>query len=306
MSEENKNFENEESIVIENETKKFSFREFWRLHRKSILKVILVFFVLFLISLAIIGILYACDVFHFSQDDGFQFNTERFATLRVEPWFPIATVGLMVAVGIFASFIPAGSMAMILGTVAIWYGEDLWIAFVVSLSAVVITSVLMDVIGRFGGSRFIVWLIGQKEYDSALNLLKTKKYSYLPIMYSLPVFPDDALCLVAGTSKLNFLYHLIIIIVFRGVGVAFTVYGLGAIPWETFDSFWSWMVVGAVLIVWVTVILKIANFIDRKFSGFFISINDAQEIRRQKRIEKREEKKRLAEERESAEIKESK
>ena len=295
MTEENGNVNSTENENVEVAPRKFSIKRLFTEHYKSILKILLTLLALVALSVGIIGILFAIGVFEV-EEGSLVIRDELFAEIIDKPWFFLAFLGLQIVLGVFTSFIPLGSMAFILfAATAVWYKTP-WTAFLVCTTGVVLTSVVMDLIGRFGGVRFTKWLIGQKEYDSALELLKTKKYSYLPVMYLLPVFPDDALCMVAGVSKMNFWYHLIIIVLFRGAGVAFTVFGLTevlkAAPTETL---WDWMVLIAVLAVYTFIILKVAGFIDRKCSGFFIYLNDVQEIAKEKRKIKREQRRMLRE-----------
>ena len=56
----------------------------------------------------------------------------------------------------------------------------------------------MDLIGRFGGNKAIVKILGQEEYDEAKDLIQEKGMVYVPVMYLLPIFPDDAICMVSG------------------------------------------------------------------------------------------------------------
>ena len=98
-------------------------------------------------------------------------------------------------------FVPAVSMTFITVGV-ILFGAN-WKTFILCFSGVFLASVLMDLIGRFGGSKLIMKLIGQKSYDEALNLIQTKGMVYVPVMYLLPIFPDDAICMLCGSLKVK-------------------------------------------------------------------------------------------------------
>lgn len=229
-----------------------------RKNKKTLFKVFLLFICIILISLSIFLIFYFTGIIKF--DEGFSFNLDLFDEIKGHWWSYLVFLLLQVIFTTLLCFAPGGSMAFILLGVAL-FGAT-WETFLLCFSGVIISSILMDLIGRFGGSKIIIWLIGKETYNNALNILKEKGSVYLPIMYFLPVFPDDALCMVAGMIKIKFWLHLIYIILCRGVGVATIVFGISLIPFETFDTIWDWLVCGAVLLVYICLLLFIARKID--------------------------------------------
>lgn len=145
--------------------------------------------------------------------------------------------------------------------------------FLIVFSGIFISSIIMDLIGRIGGSRVIIKLIGKEEYENALGLLKEKGMVYVPFMYLLPLFPDDALCMCVGATKINFWIHTLEILLCRGIGCATMVFGINLIPNEiaTFSStnLWDYIVVITILAFWVIILFKIARFIDKKLTKYF-------------------------------------
>lgn len=170
-------------------------------------------------------------------------------------------------------FVPATSMTFItLGV--IMFGAN-WKAFLICFSGIIISSFLMDAIGRFGGSKLIIKLVGEKTYNEALELLQTKGVVYVPIMYLLPVFPDDAICMCCGALKIKWWVHYIEIILCRGIGCATIVFGVNLLPQDLMNALspFDWAFISThifdyltmltVLAFWVIVMLFIARKIDK-------------------------------------------
>ena len=64
-----------------------------------------------------------------------------------------------------------------------------WQTFLLCFAGVITSSFLMDILGRFGGSKIIIKLIGEEDYLKAEKLIKEKGISYLPLFYLFPAFP---------------------------------------------------------------------------------------------------------------------
>ena len=147
--------------------------------------------------------------------------------------------------------------------------------FLLCFSGVIIASIIMDLIGRFGGSRVIVKLIGQKSYDETFALVQTKGMVYVPVMYLLPIFPDDFICMICGSLRVKWWVHYIEIVLCRGIGCATIVFGISILPVDLISALKSfdWAFIGAhlwdyitmitVLAFWVIVLLFIARKIDK-------------------------------------------
>ena len=190
----------------------------------------------------------------------------------VGPWAIAVYILIRVFATIFLSFMPACSMAFDLLSLATFdYLPPIGI-FAICFSSVVLTSVVMDLIGRFGGNKAIVKILGKEEYDEAKDLVQEKGMVYVPVMYLLPIFPDDAICMVSGATKMNFWVHLIEIILCRGIGCATIIFGVQIIP-ENVSSFTSrdpldYMRVGAIIIFYVGLLLFLARKVDKWLSQY--------------------------------------
>lgn len=187
-------------------------------------------------------------------------------------WAVIAYILLRVVCTIFLSFMPACSMIFDLLSLAAFDYLPPFIIFLICFASVVLTSVVMDLIGRFGGNKAIVKILGQEEYDEAKDLVQEKGMVYVPIMYLLPIFPDDAICMVSGATKMNFWVHLLEIILCRGIGCATVIFGVQIIPKEV-SSFTStnvvdYLRVGLLIIAYVGLLLYLARKVDKWLSGY--------------------------------------
>ena len=95
---------------------------------------------------------------------------------------------------------------------------------------IVMTSYMAGVIvaywmGRKWGKKAVKWIAGsEEEYQHWADLInkKGKLFYFLTVLF--PIFPDDLLCLVAGSINLDFKFFIISNIVARFIGLISTVY----------------------------------------------------------------------------------
>ena len=79
-----------------------------------------------------------------------------------------------------------------------------------------------------------------------------------------PFFPDEALTMVAGTTRMKLSWFLPSIFVARGIGIAAIVFGLSIIPFDKFTSVWHWVIFVLAIAVLVVAVLLGA----KKFSSY--------------------------------------
>ena len=187
-------------------------------------------------------------------------------------WAIIVYIALRVVMTIFLSFMPACSMMFDLLSLATFSYLSPPLIFLICFASVVITSVVMDLIGRFGGNKAIVKILGQEDYDEAKGLVQEKGMVYVPVMYLLPIFPDDAICMVSGATKMNFWVHLLEIILCRGIGCATVIFGVQIIPKEV-SSFTSqnpldYMRIGLLILFYLGLLLYLARRIDKWLTSY--------------------------------------
>lgn len=226
---------------------------------KKILKILIVLLIVASISIALYFILR-----HFGFTD---VNLLKDYLRRTGPWAIVCYILLRVVCTVFLSFMPACSMIFDLLSLAAFDYLPPILIFLICLASIVITSVVMDFIGRFGGNRAIIKILGREEYEEASDLIKEKGMVYVPVMYLLPIFPDDAICMVSGATKMNFWVHLIEIFLCRGIGCATIIFGVQIIP-NGVASFTStnpmdYIRVGVVIITYLIVLLYLTRRIDK-------------------------------------------
>ena len=231
---------------------------------KKIIKIIIVLLVVASISVGLYFLLRA-----FGLTD---VNVLKDYLRRTGPWAILAYIALRVVATIFLSFMPACSMIFDLLSLAAFDYLPPIVIFLICLASIVLTSVVMDLIGRFGGNKAIVKILGQEEYDEAKDLIQEKGMVYVPVMYLLPIFPDDAICMVSGATKMNFWIHFLEILLCRGIGCATVIFGVQIIPNEV-SSFTStnpldYLRVGLLIIFYLSLLFFLTRKIDKWLTAY--------------------------------------
>ena len=99
--------------------------------------------------------------------------------------------------------------------------------FFVTLLAYTCGFIAAYLIGYKWGQKAVQWAAGSKEdYDKWSNLLTTKGKWWYALTVLFPFFPDDLLCIVAGSVKLNFKFYFIVNLVCRAIGLVFMIEAL--------------------------------------------------------------------------------
>ena len=188
---------------------------------------------------------------------------ETIASCGVWAW--VVFLILQVVLTILLCFIPASNMSFIALGVLL-FGAN-YKTFLLCFSGVLLSSVGMDLLGRFGLEKIVIFLIGQDDYNKAKNLINEYGKTYIPLFYLFPLFPDDAICFVVGSMRLNFWYHFLSILICRGIGVATIVFGVQLIPSEvanfTSTNLWDYIEVLTVIAFWVIVAFFVATKINK-------------------------------------------
>jgi uncharacterized membrane protein YdjX (TVP38/TMEM64 family) len=127
----------------------------------------------------------------------------------------------------------------------------------------------MYLTGRFGGYMICTKLLGEEDCKKASKLLNDKGLVFFPLMMLFPIFPDDALVMIAGTLKMSLKWFIPSIVICRGIGIATIIFGLSSVPFELFTTPWHW--IGFILAV-AALIIGIF-FLAFKFNNFLESRN---------------------------------
>ena len=155
------------------------------------------------------------------------------------------------------------------------FEDELWVTlsiilfgaktgFVLSTIAIMLVSLLLYLLGRNFGTKLASKFVGEETVVSMQNKLEVKGKLSLPFIYFIPFLPHDALCLVAGLSKMNFWYFFVITLLIRPIEIlAVCFLGGGIIDWKTLSTF-DYLLVTNIAIVDFYLLKKLAHKMESK------------------------------------------
>ena len=119
----------------------------------------------------------------------------------------------VVVIPIPSTFITMTSMKM--------YPDQLVLLYFLTLGVILLGVVITYFIGLKWGKKAVMWCAGNEdEYNKWQKVLQSKKTNAVYLFTVLfPIFPDDILCLVAGSIKMNFWWYLCCNVVGRAIGL---------------------------------------------------------------------------------------
>ncbi len=242
-------------------------KSFFKKHRKQIIDLAATAILLAAISLITFFVLLASNVIYF--DDGMKFNISLFRSFSSSWYGSILFVLLHMSLSILLCVIPGASMAFILLSQAVY--PEPWRAFLLSFISVMITSSAMYIVGKFGGYKLCSKILGEDDCKKALGLLRDKGTVFFPLMMMFPIFPDDALVMIAGTIKMRPSWFIPSIVIGRGIGIATITFGLSIIPFDKFTTPWHWLGFIAACAVSVVIVftlaIKLNKYIEKKHAS---------------------------------------
>jgi len=136
-----------------------------------------------------------------------------------------------------------------------------WQAFLLSFVSVMIASMTMYLVGRFGGYKICTMILGEEDCEKSLGLLRDKGTVFFPLMMMFPIFPDDALVMIAGTTRMSLKWFIPSIVVGRGIGIATIIFGLSLTDY--FTSPIHWIIFVILCIAFVIAIFSMANKLNK-------------------------------------------
>jgi len=175
-------------------------------------------------------------------------------------WGWIVFMVLFIICSVLLCFIP-GTSATFIAVSIIMFGALK--GFIISTVSVFLASSLMFWIGNTLGEKTAAKIVGKDSLEKAQNLLDVKSKMLLPLMFLFPVFPDDALCMVAGMTKMRYWYFAVVVAIFRTVGIATICFlGSGFIDWSQL-KITDWFVLINVCVFDIFLIFKYQNKIEK-------------------------------------------
>lgn len=240
-------------------------KDVFKNNKKNLLKLLLVLIILIVVSIVTMLLLLAFDLMYFVDGD-LHFNEALFHSFKNSWYGWLIVVLLQMLLTSLLCFVPGASMAFILLVQSLY--SNPWLAFAVSFTSVLLTSCVMYIVGRFGGYRLCVRLLGRHDCHKAITLLRNKGQVFFPIMMMFPIFPDDALVMMAGTIRMTLRWFIPSVVIGRGIGVAAIIFGLHIIPFEKFTTPWHWIIFVILCIILVGLIfflaIKFNQFMEKK------------------------------------------
>ena len=226
---------------------------------EKITKILLTLLIFLLISVVSTVILYLLGIIYY--DEGIQINQALFDSFKTTWYGVIVIIIAQVVITSLLSFVPGASMAFIMLLQALYNNPP--VAFFVAFSGVMLSSFMLYVLGRFGGYSLAKKIIGEEDCEKASDLLNNKGIIYFPIMMLFPIFPDDALVMVAGTLKMSLKWFIPSIVIGRGIGVATIIFGLSIVPFDKFTTVWHWIIFILICALGISLIFFLATMFNR-------------------------------------------
>lgn len=145
------------------------------------------------------------------------------------------------------------TLTVLVGTAI--YGP--FIAFLYATIGVILGSSIAFAIGRYCSRPAINWIFGKQKVEKYQNLLNMRTELILFLTLTLPFFPDDLICMMAGVSDIKYIKFLIISVFARGVGLAtISFFGSGKIIPFSGWGIAVWIAIALVLILGLIIALK--------------------------------------------------
>ena len=230
-------------------------------NKATILKFLCLLLIIALISLVTLGVLFLTGVLQY--DDGFVFNAEILDAFKGKWYGFIVFILIQTLLSMLLCVIPGVAAAFVMFSSVLY--PNPWMAFLLSYSCVIISSSVLYIVGRMGGYKICEKLLGKEDCEKSLNLLRTRGTVYFPLMMLFPIFPDDALVMIAGVTKMKLGWFIPSIVICRGVGAATIIFGMSVIPFNTFTSSYDWLILLTVCFFWIMEIFQLANKVDVYF-----------------------------------------
>lgn len=168
---------------------------------------------------------------------------------------------ISICVLVFFCFVPLINTSLIVLGIALFGSK---IAFVTNIVAVFFSTSILFLIGDKLGEGFAKKLVGEKSLNDAQNMIDHKSKFWLPILFLVPSLPDEALCLVAGMTKMKYWYLITVSMIYHTIEIGlFCFIGSGLINWSAL-SIIDWFVLINIVIIDFFLLVKLEKYIERK------------------------------------------
>lgn len=205
---------------------------------KKWLKILLVILVFAIISVAIFLILKAFNITNLSTLRSLINNSGDYSYIV----YTLILSFLLVAL----CFVPLLNTTLAILGITLFGAK---IAFITNMIAVFISSSILFFIGDKLGEKFASKLVGKKNLEETQNAIDHKSKFWLPILFVTPGVPDEAICLVAGITKIKYWHLLIVSLIYHAVEIGiFCFFGSDLINWSAL-SILEWVIVCNIFVI---------------------------------------------------------
>ncbi len=212
--------------------------------RKTILKILLVAFLLCLFFGAIFIILYFTGWWEKLNS----VDKLKRAILDLGIYGRVFFVFLQV---VQVAFLPIPSPLIVL-VGSLIYGP--FQSSLLSLAGILLGSAIAFFIGRVFGKKVVAFMVGKDNEQKWSEFLSNAKYSFV-LMMLLPLFPDDILCMVAGLTDMSWTFFMVTQLFTRTIGVFVMSYlgGGEIIPYHGWGLYvWFALIVFSAIAIYLT------------------------------------------------------
>ena len=136
------------------------------------------------------------------------------------------------------------------------------IGFIVSAIGCFLSSMLMFFIGDKLGEPFVDWLISKDIRIKTQERVSGRATVLVPFMLACPFFPDDAICMVSGLTKMKYWYFAICALLCRTIGVGVTAFLGGDILNYSSFSILDWFLFINIIIIDIVLIWKLSTKVE--------------------------------------------
>ena len=172
----------------------------------------------------------------------------------------IIYIVLQVIITTIMCFVPATTFTFTL-LAAQLFGPS--VGFILSAIGCWLSSMAMFFVGRKLGEPFVDWLIGKESRIKAQNMISTRATVLVPVMLACPFFPDDAICMVTGMTKMKWWYFAIVAALARTIGVGCTSFLGGDVLNYASFTLLDWIVFINLIIIDAVLVWKLSTKVEQ-------------------------------------------
>ena len=216
-----------------------------------IVKILILAFVYMGISIGVYLILKACKLGTVTQIRNF--------VAQSGGWCYLVFFIFQLVVSTFICVIPFED-ELLAGVAIVMFGPLK--AFFIASFNMFTTSCLQYVIGRCFCKTIVAKVIGGDSVEKYQKTFKVRGMVLLPVLYLIPLFPHDSLCILSGLAKIKFWYFAIITLIMRSIEIASLCFlGSGLIDFSSFAII-DWIIVVNLIIIDAYLLIKLQRFVD--------------------------------------------